>query len=104
MILKTRFIIGLILAVLITTVLCIGGVALSIAIYLFLAIAVFEVWQAFHHVGIDLSRSCLLYTSWHSGKRNLQTDENRRKPAYEAGKIWLLYIGQIKTDISMKKK
>ena len=58
---KTRFIIGLILAALITTVLCIGGLALSITIYLFLAIAVFEVWQAFHHVGIDLSRSALVF-------------------------------------------
>lgn len=58
---KTRFIIGVLLAALMGTMLYLGGWALSVTLYVFLAIAVFEVWQAFHHVGIDLSRSALMF-------------------------------------------
>ena len=57
---KTRFIIGVILATLMGTMLYLGSWPLKITLYVFLAMAVYEVWQAFHHAGLHLSRSALI--------------------------------------------
>ncbi|MFR6344055.1 MAG: hypothetical protein ACLUO4_04190 [Christensenellales bacterium] len=58
---KTRFIIGVILATLMGTMLYLGSWPLKITLYVFLAMAVYEVWQAFHHAGLHLSRSALIF-------------------------------------------
>ncbi len=51
---KTRFIIGVILATLMGTMLYLGSWPLNSTIYVFLAMSVSEVWQAFHDAGLHL--------------------------------------------------
>ncbi len=58
---KTRFIIGFLLTAFMVAMVSLGGVVMAVTLYVFLAVAVYEVAQAFAHVGIELSKAALIF-------------------------------------------